>query len=233
MSDSKFIGLIGVFLVTIVAGIMIHWRFTYYRVWLTTTSTNNKYTVELTGEKGRGGFLVYAVVKYNLLKNGQLLIKDQVAHYGDSMDISFELAYPEHAWINENILRLWRNPDRPANSSLDTLLISNNSDKVIRFLRINAKDMFFVFDIQPHSKTRVSFSHRSEGNGFWAEGEFEDGSHIGYGAGFLKSQSKEPLGYCIAIDNDQVAINSPQERGYDSRGNWDNLNIEAARACQP
>jgi hypothetical protein len=75
MSHSKFIGLmagVGVFLVTIVAGIMIHWRFAYYRVWLSTASTNNKYTVELSGDKGRGGFLVYAVVKYNLLKNGQL-----------------------------------------------------------------------------------------------------------------------------------------------------------------
>ena len=235
MSHSKSIGLmavVGVFLVTMVAGIMIHWRFAHYGVWLSTTSTNNKYTVELTGDKGRGGFLVYAVVKYNLLKNGQLLIKDQVAHSGDSMDISFELAYPEHAWINENTLRFWRNPDRPADSRLDTLLISNNTDKVIKFLRIRARDMSFVFDIQPHSQARLPFSQQSEGNDIWTEGEFEDGSRIEHGMGLPDNSSGGSLGYCMAIDNDRVIINSLPETGYDHGGSWSNLSTVAAPGCK-
>jgi len=149
-----------------------------------------------------------------------------------SMDISFELAYPEHAWINKNTLRFWRNPDRPGYSRLDTLLISNNTDKVIRFLRIRTNDMFFVFDVQPHSQLSLSFSQQSEGNDIWTEGEFEDGSRFEHGVGLPENKSGESLGYCMAIDNDRVIITSLQETG-DRGGSWSNLSIEAAPGCQP
>jgi|SRR5215204_4538179 len=97
MKSHKLIGrMIGVtiFLVGLVAGIIIHWRFAYYRVWLSSTSPDQKYTVELTGDKGRGGFLIYSVVKYNILVNGLPRTTDRLVHYGDAMDISFEMAYP-------------------------------------------------------------------------------------------------------------------------------------------
>jgi hypothetical protein len=235
MNRYKSIGLIvgvSIFLVTLVAGIMIHWRFAYYRVWLSSTSPNQKYTVELTGDKGRGGFLIYSVVKYNILVNGEPLTRDRILHRGDAMDISFELAYPEHAWIDENTLRFWSNRHR-REDNLDTLLISNNTDKVIGFLQLKAWDMFFVFDVQPRSQLKLSFTHRSEGKGIWVEGEFEDGSLIDYGVGFLENGSYEALGYCMTIDYDRVTINSPRERAYDHQGNWDNLNINGAPECTP
>jgi uncharacterized membrane protein len=75
MNRYKLIGLIvgvSIFLVTLVAGILIQLRFAYYRVWLSSTSPSQKYTVELTGDKGRGGFLFYSVVKYNILVNREL-----------------------------------------------------------------------------------------------------------------------------------------------------------------
>ncbi|HEY0726549.1 MAG TPA: hypothetical protein VGD38_00665, partial [Pyrinomonadaceae bacterium] len=82
------------FVATLVLTTAIYWRLTYYRVWLSSTSPSGKYTVELTGDKGRGGLVTYAVVKYNLLENGKPLTRNRLAHYGDAMDISFELAYP-------------------------------------------------------------------------------------------------------------------------------------------
>jgi hypothetical protein len=235
MNRYKLIGLtvgVSIFLLTLVAGILIHWRFAYYRVWLSSTSPNQKYTVELTGDKGRGGFLIYSVVKYNILVNREPFTMDRLVHYGDSMDISFELAYPEHAWINENTLRFWSNRHR-REDNLDTLLISNNTDKVIRFLRIKAWDMFFVFDVQPRSQLKLSFTHRSEGKGISVEGEFEDGSLIDYGVGFLENGSRDPLGYCMTIDYDRVTINSPRERAYNHRGNWNNLNLDPSPNCAP
>jgi hypothetical protein len=90
------------------------------------------------------------------------------------MDISFELAYPEHAWSDENTLRFWSNRHR-REENLDTVLISNNTDKVVRFLRIKAWDMFFIFDVQPRSQRTLQFTHRSEGKGISVEGEFDDG----------------------------------------------------------
>lgn len=110
MSLDKFIaGLTGavVLVVALAAGIIIHWWFAEPIVWLSSTSPNQKYTVELTGDKGRGGFLIYSVVKYNILVDGKPLTRDRLAHYGDFMDISFELAYPEHAWIDDKTLRFW------------------------------------------------------------------------------------------------------------------------------
>jgi hypothetical protein len=68
--------------------------------------------------KGRGGFIIESGVRYNLIKNEQLLVKDRLAHRGDAMDISFELAYPEHG-VKENVLRFWRNPDRPQDAGTD------------------------------------------------------------------------------------------------------------------
>jgi hypothetical protein len=220
-----------VFLVTLVTGTLIYWKTAYYRVWLSSTSPNQKYTVELTGDKGRGGIL-YAVVKYNILIDQKLVTSDRLLHYGDAMDISFELAYPEHAWIDEHTLRFWsnrhRNPD-----NLDTLLITNNTNKVIRFLRIRTSDLFFVFDVQPHSRTKLLFTHRSGGTGIWVEGEFEDGSGIERGVWFLESRSREALGYCMTIEDHAVTINSPRERAYDHHGDWNNLNIAAAPECAP
>jgi hypothetical protein len=235
MSLNKFIAVLtggAVLVVTLAAGTIIHWWFADSVVWLSTTSPNQKYTVELTGDKGRGGFLIYSVVKYNILVDGKLLTRDRLAHYGDAMDISFELAYPEHAWIDEKTLQFWSNRHR-REDKLDTLLISNKTEKKIRFLRITAWDMFFAFDVQPNSQLKLLFTHRSEGKGITVEGEFEDGSLIYYGVGFVESGSSEPLGYCMTIDYDRVTINSPRERAYDDRGNWDNLNINAAPDCAP
>jgi len=235
MNRHKVLGVILgvlVLLATLVAGIIIHWRFSYYRRWFSSTSPNQKYTVELTGDKGRGELLIYSVVKYNVLVDGKVITKDRLAHYGDAMDISFELAYPEHAWVDQNTLRFWSNLHR-REDKLDTLLISNNTDKDIRFLRITAWDMFFVLDVPPLSHLKLAFTHRTEGKGISVEGEFEDGSLIEYGVGFLQNGSPEPSGYCMTIDHDRVTINSPRERAYDYRGNWDNLNINAEPKCAP
>jgi len=223
---------IPVFLLTLVAGIMIDARFRPHRPWLSSTSPNQKYRIELTGDKGRGGVFSYAVVNYDVIVNGEMLTRDRPLHYGDFMDISFELAYPEHAWIAANTLRFWSPQDR-REDKLDTLLITNSTEKVIRFLRVKSWDMFFVFDIQPRSQVKLSFTHRSEGKGISVEGEFDDHSMIDYSTGFLESQSRERQRYCTIIDYDHVTIKSATEWGYDSRGNWNNLNIAPESSCAP
>jgi hypothetical protein len=219
------------FIVTLIAGVLIYWEYGYYKVWLVSTSPNQKYTVELTGDKGRGGIVVPSAVKYNILIGGERVISDQLVHSGDAMDISFELAYPRHAWINENTLQFWSDHHR-REDNLDVLLISNNTNKLIPYLRIKARDLFFVFEVQPQSQVRLLFTHRS-GPSISVEGKFADGATIDYAVGFLESRSEQPLGYCVAIDYDRVAITSPREKAYDRRGSWDNLNIEANPHCQP
>jgi hypothetical protein len=223
---------ITVFLLALVVGVMVHTRLKARRPWLSSTSPNQKYTVELTGDKGRGGFLIYSEVKYNIIVDGDMVTSNRLLHYGDSMDISFELAYPENAWIDGNTLRFWSNRHR-REDNLDVLLITNNTEKVIRFLRVKTWDMFFVFDIQPRSQVRLLFTHRSEGKGISVEGEFDDHSLIDYSTGFLENQSREQQKYCTTIDYDHVTIKSATEWGYDRRGNWDNPNIAPESSCAP
>jgi hypothetical protein len=236
MSFSKFLLLVGAgatFIVAISVGLIAHWWFRESPVWLSSSSPNHTYAVDLTGDKGRGGFIIDSVVKYRLSKNGNVFVKDRVAHRGDWLDISFELAYPEHAWIRENVMRFWRKPDRLEEDRSDALLISSDASQAVRYLRIKTKDMFFIFDIKPRSTSRLSFTHQSEGNYFWCEGEFIDGRRFEYAANFLESKASDPLGYCIVIHDNRLTIESPHERGYDYRGTWDNLNIAQSPGCQP
>jgi hypothetical protein len=226
----KFIALILTLILTLTAGIYIHGLLFKPAPWLTTSSPNKTYIVEMTGDKGRGGFFIMSEVRYNVIKNGQAIVKDAYAHSGDSMDISFELAYPEHAWISENILRFWRNHHLPEyKGKYDVLLISNETDKAIKHLRIYAQDMFLIFDIQPRSTLKLSFSHPYV-NGVSGEGEFDDGQRIWYGATFpLEKELNEPLRYCMSINYNYVKIESPQIDGYDSKGKW----IPKSVGCSP
>jgi hypothetical protein len=220
-----------IFLTTLVAGVLVYWKYGYYLVFLSTASPNQKYTVELTGDKGRGGIVIPSAVKYNVLIGEERVMTDRLLHSGDAMDISFELAYPKHAWINDNTLFFWSDVHR-REDNLDVLLISNNTDKLIRYLRIKTWDLFFVFEVQPQSQVKLLFTHRSEGKSISVEGKFADGANIDYAVGFPESGSKTPQGYCVMIDYNRVAITSPREKGYDNRGNWDNLNIETDSNCQ-
>ncbi len=93
--------------------------------------------------------------------------------------------------------------------------------------------MFFLFDIQPRSALKLSFTHQFEGNYIWCEGEFEDGQYFQYRVAFLESKVSGPLSYCLTIRDDRLTIESPQQRGYDYRGSWDNLNIAQSVNCNP
>ncbi|HEY9286213.1 MAG TPA: hypothetical protein VIP46_22365 [Pyrinomonadaceae bacterium] len=231
----KLTALISTLVLTLTAGILIHGWLFEPPVWLSTSSPNKTYTVELTGDKGRGGFLFMSVVRFNVIRNGQAIVKNAYAHSGDWMDISFELAYPEHAWISENVMRFWRNPHLPEEKEKsDILLISNDTGKAIKYLRIKLEDMFLVFDMQPHSTLKLSSTHQSWSSGVGVEGEFEDGQRIGYGAGFPHyNKVNEPLRYCVSINDSYVKIESPQMEGSDDKGNWDRLNIPKSPSCNP
>jgi hypothetical protein len=214
-------------------GIIAHWWFTEPVVWLSSSSPNHTYKVELTGDKGRGGFFIPAVVKYTLIKNGHLLAKNRKAHSGDAMDISFELAYPEYTWINENVMRFWRKTSEVIDNRSNTIRISNVANKAVKYMFLKTKDMFFIFDIQPHSTLRLSFTRQSEGTGIWCEGEFDDRSRFEYGAGYPESKMSEQSAYCMTIHDDQITIESRRERGYDHKGSLNKLNIPASAGCNP
>ena len=196
-----------IFVLTLVAGFAIYWKYGKRVVWLSSTSPNQKYTVELTGDKGRGGFLIPSFVKSNMLIGGERVAADQYVHSGDAMDISFELAYPNHAWTNENTLQFWSDYHR-REDNLDVLLVSNNTNKVIRYLQIKTWDLFFVFEVQPRSQVKLFFTHRTEGKTISVAGKFDDGARVEYSDHFPEHRNKEPLTYCVAIDYERTTVQS-------------------------
>lgn len=230
----KLIAVAAIFFFILTAGILLHEFFFTSRVWFSTTSPNKTYTIELTGDKGRGGILFYSTVRFNALRNGQTIVKGAHAHSGDFMDISFELAYPEHEWVSDNIARFWRTPNVPE-SNFDQLVVSNNSGKAIKFLKIYAMDMFLIFDMQPNSTLKISASHQSWASWIKSEGEFIDGQPIsGNGVNFLlKNGLDKPFRYCISISENGLKIENARAEGYDRNGSSERPNVPIARDCNP
>jgi hypothetical protein len=206
-----------ILLIVLTAGVIIY-KWMFESVWFTTSSPNKTYTVKLTGNKGRGGLIIPSVVGYRVFKDNQIVAKNSWVHSGDWMDISFELAYSEHAWVSENVLRFWRNPHMPEEKNkFDILLISNDTDKTIKYLEVKARDMFLVFELQPNSTLRLLSTHQSWSYGTWIGGEFEDGRNIEYRTGFTHDDDKlnKPLRHCLSVNYCYVKMESPQMDGYE------------------
>ena len=69
---------------------------------------------------------------------------NQYLHSGDWMDISFELAYPNHRWRSENILHFYREEDfrnRDRGPIVATLI--NDTDQVIEYLKLESEEYIF------------------------------------------------------------------------------------------
>lgn len=226
----KLAAVTAILLLILITGILIHEFFFASRVWFSTTSPNKTYTIELTGDKGRGGILFYSTVRFNALRNGQPIVRDAHAHSGDFMDNSFELTYPEHEWVSDNVVRFWG-----PNSASDQLVVSNHSGKAIKFLKLYASDMFLIFDLQPNSTLQLSPSHQSWATWIASEGEFIDGQPIsGNGVNFLLRPGRDdPLRYCISINENGLKIESAQAEGFDENGSPEKPNVPVARNCNP
>ncbi|HEY8561201.1 MAG TPA: hypothetical protein VIL74_12570 [Pyrinomonadaceae bacterium] len=190
--------------------------FTRSEAFLTTSSPNKTYTVELTGNKNAPSLPgIEHETRLNLFKNGQLFISDAHVDDYDWFDSDFAAMYPDHRWASESVLRFSRNA-ADAERSLDFLVISNNTDKTVKYLKITADDLLFVFELAAKSKTRVQVPHQDSHGWIWGSGEFADGRQIkGNGANFYyKNKINEPLRYCLAVDENGLKVESPIVDGY-------------------
>lgn len=224
-----------VLVVTLIAGIVAFWFLSRPPALFATSSPSKTYMVELTGDKSRPLFpVIEHEVGFNVFKHDNRIIKNAYAHSGDWFDISFELAYPEHTWVDENILRFGRDLNVPE-SRKDMLSLANHSGKVIKYLKINAKDMFLIFDMQPRSTLSLSSSHQSWLSWIECEGEFIDGERISWsGVNFFHRDTLgEPMRYCISVHEGGLRIESAQIEGFDTKGSGDDPNVSKAESCNP
>jgi hypothetical protein len=76
------------------------------RVWLSTSSPNKTYTVQLTGRKFRPKFPgIEHEARFNLLKGAERVVKNAYVDSYDWFDSDFAEMYPEHKWASESVLR--------------------------------------------------------------------------------------------------------------------------------
>lgn len=225
----------GILAATLILGIIAYAVLAQSPVWLSISSPSNTYTVELTGNKARprSPFSEHET-RFNLLKNGQAIIRSAYVDSYDWFDSGFEDSYPEHVWANESVLRFGLNV-LESERSLDSLTISNNAGKTIKYLKITARDMVFILDMPPNSTLKLSVPHQGWLSWIACEGEFVDGQYIPWnGVNFFhRDKVQEPLRYCVSINGRGLRIESPQMDGYDGNGTGDNPNIPKAVNCNP
>lgn len=182
---------------------------------LTTISPKGTYTVTLSGQKGRPIFFTNEVY-FNVVKYRESFVLNQELHSGDSGDISFELAYPNHRWLDENAL-IFNNQKKFNLGSNDKLIVRNATNKTIKYMKIySSEDKFLLFDIQPKAEIKL-FTSSSLGNypGIYIKGEFINGENFDGGSGFKISKGmKGPFLYYLNINNKEIKIESPQLKKY-------------------
>jgi hypothetical protein len=211
------------------------WLFTEPPTFLSLSSPNRIYRVDLRGNQWRPRYFFFEhAVNFDVFEGERRTVKNAYAHNGDGFDPGFEDSYPEHIWVNEQVLRFGRELNATANSP-DRISVINRSGRAIKYLRIQANGMFIVLDMAPRSMlelTSAPQSSRTDLSWIAGEGQFADGQSISEsGVNFpLRHTPSESLRYCISVEASGLRIESLQNEGYNN-GIADKANIPRARSC--
>lgn len=174
---------------------------------LSISSPDRKYTISFSGQKDRPVLpFVDHSVRFEITTQGEILLKSRMFLSGDSLDPSFEILFPNHEWIGNNTLLLYRNQYR-RDTAPDTVEVINSSDVTIRYLGIRSTDCAILLDVRPHSTITFKISGaRIDSQSIFVEGLLSDARELpSQGAGF-DIQDKKPLALRITISETDITI---------------------------
>lgn len=231
----KKVLVIGMFLATMaVVASVAFWSSAQSPVWLSTASPNNTYTLQLTGNSRRPKtpFLEHEA-RFHLIKAGERVVSNAYVDSYDWFDSDFAGMYPEHKWLNESTVR-FGDELKKSEGSPDSLTISNATDKPLRYLKVTIRDMLFVFDVSPHTTTRLSVPHQRWMSWVAAEGAFSDGQSIPFdGVNFFHhDQLTVPLQYCLTVSGGSIRIASTVMAGYNGDVKLEKPNAPKIARCE-
>ena len=181
----------------------------------TTESPDKTYAVLLRGKDFRPRLpIIEHSVYFDLYRNGEQVARGREIHSGDWFDPAFENYYPGYVWVNSSTLMFHRR--KGDEEAFDTLNITNNTSKSIKFLRVQAIDMFLLFDLKPQARVSLSASPQTWFSWVTAKGEFEDGTRIRYNAENFEIDNRQrgPFTYEITINEDGPTISNSKLRVY-------------------
>ena len=230
----SLVALTSVVLLLTLVGIMLQ-RFRQRHVWLSTSSPNGTYTMQLTGNKSRPIKPIWDnAACFDLFKDGQPIVWEAKLDSYGWLDPSFAEEHPEHRWDSESILRFGKNLSN-SEMKLDELTVSNTTGKPLRYLRITSYDELFVFDVPPGSKLTLRVA-RPPSDQSWVgvEGMFVDGEMIPYdGVNFLlPSNHTAQLTYCVWVQGPITRIASPMMNGYNADSTSERPNVLKVEGCE-
>jgi hypothetical protein len=215
--------ILGIFFAAFMCGIIVWLLLEQPEVFLPTKSPTGIYEVELAGDKTRPSFpFMGHSVSFNLYKNGQQIVRNAYVYSGDLFDSDFNELYPEHKWVSESVLRFGFNISK-SEKSFDSLVISNKTNNVIKYLKIRGEDLYLVFGMQPNSKIELPMPRHSY---VAAIGEFENGQPIEYkGVNFFGGEPSNPaIQSCLSVVDNSIRIESTTSAGFTGNNNSNSAN---------
>jgi hypothetical protein len=111
----------------------------------------------------------------------------------------------------------------------------NSTARAVKYLKVTARDMLLVFDLEPKASIELSLPHQKWGSWVEGEGQFADGKRISsIGVNFYyRDKLKEPLRYCMTVAEDGLSIESPVMDGEKSSFWSDGEKVPIAADCRP
>ena len=126
--------------------VAIHNAYVEARPFSSMSSPTGAYTVNLTGRKERPS-LSPNTVNYHVLKAGEPFLPSAYLHSAlDFMDLSFEAGYPDHRWVSDNVLQLYRE-QYFSEGVRDEVVVVNRTGQIIKHLRVRSVDQFLLFHL--------------------------------------------------------------------------------------
>ena len=178
---------------------------------LTTSSPNKLYKVHMK-EKEESG--TDYIVKFSVEKQGRMLIEDKIFHRDSGEFIGTGL---KTNWLSENVLTFgWLN----SSEQPDEISVVNQTDKVIRYLKVTAGDRFLLLELQPYSKTQLLAYPQTDKTAdiSWIGGigMYDDGQMIpAWGMNFrIRGKYISPARYCVLIKENEVVVQSKDFEGF-------------------
>jgi hypothetical protein len=174
---------------------------------LSISSPDKTYSITFSGQRDRPTFpfkdhSVYMEIR----KAGEFVRRSTKFLSGDWLDPSFDMLFPNHQWIGNNTLLLYRDQYRQ-DTALDTVEVINSSDITVRYLGIRSQDCAILLDIKPHSTTTFQISGaRGDSKSVFVEGQLTAETALPNQGAAFDVQNKKPLLLRISISESAIAI---------------------------
>ena len=158
-------------------------------------------------------------VQLTVMKNGKTMIESETIFSGRAFDSRFRQNWPNQAWQSNNVLQFTVHDFSPS-LNRDQVFVTNDTDHALSYFRVDARDMFLLLELGPHSSVRLFATPQTDkiGDTSWVGcfGRFDDGRVLRYeGKNFIiRGKYVSPAHYSISIRDIGVVIESKEFEPY-------------------